>query len=36
MKLAATKERTKAKENAVRVKQGRKAGTGMVCGNQFL
>ena len=31
MKLAATKERTKVKENAARVKQGRRAGTGMVC-----
>ena len=30
MKLATTDERTKAKENAVRVKQGRRAGTGMV------
>ena len=36
IKLAATKEHAKVKGNAVHVKQGRKAGTGMVCGNQFL
>jgi len=36
MKLAVTKEHTKANGNAVRVKQGRRAGTGTVCGNQFL
>ena len=30
MKLAVTKEHTRANGNAVRVKQGRRAGTGMV------